>query len=88
MGKGVERVGETGLKAEWEFPDETARDDFEIAFRGWMKQYQQAASAQRLVGALAAKANEDADDTEGFLITLKNVQLKGKSYGDIYLNMI
>jgi hypothetical protein len=84
MAKGLERVGENGLKAEWEFPDETARDDFEIAFRGWMKQYQQAASTQRLVGALAAKASEEGDDTEGYLLSITN-----KTYGRyLYINLI
>jgi hypothetical protein len=84
MAKGIEPVGETGLRAEWEFPDESMRDDFEIAFRGWLKQYQQAASTQQLVGALAAKANEEGDDTEGYLLRMNN-PTTGKSF---YLNFI
>ena len=30
-----------------EFPDEQTKEDFEIAFRGWLKQYQQQATLQR-----------------------------------------
>jgi hypothetical protein len=83
MAKGIERVGETGLKAEWEFPDESMREDFEIAFRGWLKQYQQAASTQRLVGALAAKASEEGD-TEGYLFSYRFKE----TGGTVYLNFI
>ncbi|MGY1707509.1 hypothetical protein ACI79C_23340 [Geodermatophilus sp. SYSU D00697] len=33
------------------FPDDQAREDFEIAFRGWLKQYQQQAGVSRaLIG--------------------------------------
>jgi hypothetical protein len=83
MAKGIEQVGETGLKAEWEFPDESMRDDFEIAFGGWMKQYQQTANTQRLVGALAVKASEEGDDVEGYLLRIIT-----KSGASMYLNMI
>jgi hypothetical protein len=84
MAKGIERVGETGLKAEWEFPDESSREDFEIAFGGWLKQYQHVANTQRLVGALAAKAAEDDEDTAGYLLEYYDKKAKKT----IYLNFI
>jgi len=40
-----------------QFPDEKSRDDFEIAFRGWLKQYQQQATVTYAIqGRLAQQA--------------------------------
>ena len=47
-----------------EFPDDGARDDFEIAFRGWLKQYQQQAGLARAVAG-GAKKKADSGSTGG-----------------------
>jgi hypothetical protein len=69
MANALKQVGETGLQATLEFPDAKSRDDFEVAFRGWAKQYQQATSTRQIVGALAEKAAAEArgEDASGYL---------------------
>jgi hypothetical protein len=72
MANAIQHNGETGLQVSLEFPDTKSRGDFEVAFRGWAKQYQQAASTQQIVSALAAKeaAEVRGEDTSGYLMTV------------------
>jgi hypothetical protein len=76
---GVERVGETGLALRMEFPHGKVREDFLIAFRGWLKQYKQATETAHLVQALVAEraAAAQGEDTSGFSIKPQVVPLGG-----------
>jgi hypothetical protein len=69
-GDNVERVGETGLILRMEFPHSQVREDFLIAFRGWLKQYKQTAETAYLVQAMIAEkvAAASGEDTSGFYI--------------------
>ncbi|MGH2586114.1 MAG: hypothetical protein ACRDJE_14470 [Dehalococcoidia bacterium] len=79
---GVERIGETGLELRMEFPHSKVREDFLIAFRGWLKEYKQATETAYLVQALVAEkvAAEAGDDTSGYFTGL----LMGGVFAPIY----
>jgi hypothetical protein len=85
MANAIQQIGETGLRVTLEFPDAKTREDFNIAFRGWVTQYQQAASTQQLVGALAAKeaAADRGDDTSGYLVRVWSGDGSSSWYLDI-----
>lgn len=49
-----------------DFPDDQAQEDFEIAFRGWLKQYQQQAGiARALTGGGGAQGGSASGSTGG-----------------------
>lgn len=76
----IEKVGETGLELTIEFPDEQLRDDFDIAFRAWLKEYQRITTPQHVLNSLVERGPQaDDDDTAGYIgearwhqITLKD----------------
>jgi hypothetical protein len=72
MATGVERVGETGLVLRMRFPHTTTREDFLIAFHGWLQQYKQTVETSYLVQALVAEkvASERGEDTSGYFFGL------------------
>lgn len=51
-----------------DFPDDRTQNDFEIAFRGWLKQYQQQAGLARAVaGGGSAQPSSSASGSTGGL---------------------
>jgi len=51
-----------------DFPDEKAQEDFEVAFRGWLKQYQQQAGlARALTGGPRPQGGGQAGSTGGLM---------------------
>jgi hypothetical protein len=62
------------------FPDAKARDDCEVALRGWLKEWQQRAT----IGRAVKEAQEGGEgDVTGFLFEIK---LKGERI--LYINAI
>jgi hypothetical protein len=72
-GAGMERIGETGVQFRMEFPHETVREDFLVAFQGWLAQYQRATETAYLVQALVAEkvAAAQGEDTSGFYYSIR-----------------
>lgn len=65
-----ERTGETGLVLRFEFPYAKVREEFLIAFRGWLKQYKQTAETAYLMRQLVAAqvVADDGEDTSGYYL--------------------
>jgi len=78
----LKRVGETGIEVTLEFPDAEARQDFEVAFRGWAKQYQQSATAHRFVEALVRDEISGGEDTGGHLFSITKKVIEKGSWGE------
>jgi hypothetical protein len=47
------------------FPDDRTQEDFEVAFRGWLKQYQQQAGLARAVGGAKGGSSGSSGTTGG-----------------------
>jgi hypothetical protein len=69
------------------FPDAKAREDFEIAFHGWLKEYQQRVTIHRALGAAMAGDAAEGDDTAGHLFGISITTKKGGTI-DVYINAI
>ena len=68
MADAIQRTGDTGVQVTLNFPDGKSRDDFEGSFRGWLKEYQQRATAQRRAAYGAASgAGAEEEDVSGYL---------------------
>lgn len=50
-----------------DFPDDKAQEDFEVAFRGWLKQYQQQAGVARALTGGQKGGGGGAEGTTGGL---------------------
>jgi hypothetical protein len=94
MAGGIQKVGKAGLEMTLDFPDAKMREDFEVAFRGWLKQYQQTAATHLLVGALASKdivgegkgnaSGEGEEDTSAYLFRYTNMKTGEEFYLDFF----
>jgi hypothetical protein len=75
----------TSFRVTLDFPDAKARADFETAFHGWLKEYQQRITIQRALRA--AEQAAEGDDTGGFLIRWSYTLKDGRSETS-YINLI
>jgi hypothetical protein len=73
----------TSYQIKLDFPDAKARADFETAFHGWLKGYQQRATMHRTLGAALTDAAE-GDDTAGHLLEYYDKKAKKT----VYINFI
>ena len=88
MNEPIQRTGDTGVQVSLDFPDGKSREDFEVAFRGWLKEYQQRATIQRSLQAAATSAAEEGDDTAGHLLRMTLRDRAGKVTDSYYVNLI
>ena len=88
MNEPIQRTGDTGVQVSLDFPDSKSREDFEVAFRGWLKEYQQRATIQRSLQAAATSAAEEEDDTMGHLVRITIKDRAGKVIESTYINII
>jgi hypothetical protein len=74
----------TEFNLKLDFPDAKARGDFETAFHGWLKEYQQRVTIHRALGAALAGDAAEGDDTAGHLLEYYDRRAKKI----IYVNFI
>jgi hypothetical protein len=75
----------TSYQVKLDFPDARSREDFDVAFRGWLKEYQQRATIHRAM--VVAEQAAEGDDTGGhlFRVTIKRKDGYSESW---YVNAI
>jgi hypothetical protein len=77
---------DTTFQVKLDFPDAKTRADFETAFHGWLKEYQQRVTIHRALAATMAGDAAEGDDTAGHLLEFQSEKRGKKTW--VYINVI